>query len=72
MEKGGMKIIKKLALIPGYIIILLGFLILPKIRELITGEYLYSHPSMNIVGLAIIFIGIYFIVKEFNEKKEGG
>ena len=59
MKKDG-----KLALIPGFIIVILGFLIIPSIAGIYSGSNVCGHSNMNIVGFAIIFIGIYTVIKE--------
>ena len=45
MKKGG-----KLALIPGFIIIILGFLSIPAIAEFISGGYVSSYSHMGVIG----------------------
>ena len=59
MKKDG-----RLALIPGFIIIILGFLIIPNIAGIYSGSNVCGHANMNIVGFSIIFIGICIVVKE--------
>ena len=59
-----MKKYGKLALIPGFIIIILGFLIIPRIAGIYSGINVCGHSNMNIVGFAIVFIGIYIVIKE--------
>ena len=62
-----MKMNNKLALLPGVIIIVLGILIIPVISSVFFGDYVCGHSNMNIVGFAIIFIGIYVFIKEKNQ-----
>lgn len=59
-----MKKYGKLALIPGFIIIILGFLSMPVIAEFISGGNVSIYSQMGVVGLAIVFIGIYVVIKE--------
>ncbi len=59
-----MKKYGKLALIPGFIIIILGFIIMPVIAEFISGGDVSIYSQMGVVGLAIVFIGIYVVIKE--------
>ena len=59
-----MKKYGKLALIPGFIIIILGFLSIPAIAEFISEGYVSSYSHMGVVGLAIVFIGMYIVIKE--------
>ena len=59
-----MKKYGKLALIPGYIIIILGFLNMPVIAEFISGGNVSIYSQMGVVGLAIVFIGRYIVIKE--------
>jgi hypothetical protein len=59
-----MKKYGKLALIPGFIVIILGFIIMPVIAEFISGSTVSLYSQMGIVGLVIVFIGIYIVIKE--------
>jgi len=54
---------KKLLLL-GFLIIILGFLILPFISTFIFGLYVCGHYNMYLVGLVIILIGFYIVLKE--------
>jgi hypothetical protein len=55
-------------LIVGLIIIILGVLIIPNIATLIFGSSVCAHSNMYLVGLAIILIGIYLVLKEIKTK----
>ncbi|KYK23749.1 hypothetical protein AYK24_07055 [Thermoplasmatales archaeon SG8-52-4] len=59
-----MKDIGKYSIILGFIIIILGLLIIPTISKLVFGNYVCNHTNMNLVGLAIVFIGMYIVIKE--------
>ena len=59
-----MKKYGKLALIPGFIICILGFLSMPVIAEFISGGYVSTYSQLGVVGLAIVFIGIYIVIRE--------
>ena len=56
------------SLIIGLIIILLGVLIIPAIATLIFGSNVCAHYNMYLVGIAIILIGIYLVLKEIKTK----
>jgi hypothetical protein len=59
-----MKKYRKLAVMPGFIVIILGFIIMPVIAEFISGNNVSLYSQLGIVGLAIVFIGIYIVIKE--------
>jgi hypothetical protein len=55
---------RSISLIFGFIIIILGVMIIPFISTYIFGSYVCGHSNMYLAGLVIIIIGIYIVMKE--------
>lgn len=55
---------RKIFLILGLIIIILGFMIIPNISMYIFRSYVCGHYNMYLVGFTFILLGIYIIFKE--------
>lgn len=55
---------RNISLIIGFILIILGIMIIPFVSTYIFGEYVCGHYNMYLAGIAIILIGIYIVTRD--------